>query len=244
MISAPFRNDDEDSKVIFWSHPGRVLGWLRQGMNRVGQPLRVAFFSPMRLPRRDFRQVENTLKTGDLVLFSGNGIVGRMIRFATRSPWSHVGMVIRDQSSGALLLWEATTFSNVPDVCSGEILRGVSLVPLEAKIVRYPGSVAIRRLHTEHERDQAARRIQPMLQILQGAPYRKYLPGHLWSYIRPQMRWLGPKAGTFCSEMVLVAYQRMGLVQRHEPPAARSVPGDFMRLSLKQGRLSRPGRVR
>lgn len=35
------------------------------------------------------------LRTGDLVLCSGSAIFSKAIRWATRSPWSHIGMVVR-----------------------------------------------------------------------------------------------------------------------------------------------------
>ncbi len=36
----------------------------------------------------------DTLRTGDLLLFSGRGFTSDVIRVFTRSPWSHIGMVL------------------------------------------------------------------------------------------------------------------------------------------------------
>lgn len=55
-----------------------------------------------------------TLHTGDLVLFSGCGMVGRGIRFLTASYWSHVGMVARDPDHGHLPVREVIGFSDAP----------------------------------------------------------------------------------------------------------------------------------
>ncbi|MCP5143142.1 MAG: hypothetical protein H6926_07820 [Chromatiales bacterium] len=185
-----------------------------------------------------------TLHTGDLVLFSGRGMVGRAIRFLTGSHWSHVGMVVRDPEDGRLLVWEATTFSNVADVDTGRIHRGVALVPLDEKIRRYPGDVAVRRLRGEFSVGSGLKRVERMIAILRHAPYRNYILGHLLSYWWPNRSWLGPRAGTFCSELVAVAYQRLGVLSKESVPAVRTVPADFLRMREFRGVLSGPVRVR
>ncbi|MCB1734995.1 MAG: hypothetical protein KDI89_07475 [Gammaproteobacteria bacterium] len=184
------------------------------------------------------------LRTGDLVLFSGRGMVARSIRFLTNCHWSHVGMVVHDLQADRLLIWEATTFSNVADVDSGQIHRGVALVPLVDKITRYPGDVAIRRIDYALISEARLKRLETMIRILRNAPYRNYLRGHLLSYWWPKRRWAGPRAGTFCSELVAVAYQRLGALPRDGVPAVRAVPADFMRLRALRGALSAPIRVR
>ena len=40
------------------------------------------------------------LRTGDLVLFASNGVFGALIRFFTRSVFTHVGMVLVDPPFG------------------------------------------------------------------------------------------------------------------------------------------------
>lgn len=62
-------------------------------------------------------------RTGDLVLFSGRGLVSGVIRLCTGSRWSHVGLVVRD--AGDVLLLEATITDEAPDVSLGRPVRGV-----------------------------------------------------------------------------------------------------------------------
>jgi hypothetical protein len=57
------------------------------------------------------------LRTGDLVLFSSRGVLGGLIRFFTRSVFTHVGMVLVDPPFGVpagTYLWESG-FEPVPD---------------------------------------------------------------------------------------------------------------------------------
>lgn len=217
---------------------------LRRWRRGVAQRFVSALTQPRRMPEATLGELLPTLHTGDLALFSGCGMVGRAIRFLTGSYWSHVGMVVRDPHDGRLLVWEATTFSNVADVDSGQIHRGVALVPLIDKVSRYSGDVAFRRMNREIASESRLKRVERMIAILRHAPYRNYILGHVLSYWWPHRSWLGPRAGTFCSELVVVAYQRMGALPRDVMPAVRSVPADFIRRRELRGVLSAPVRVR
>lgn len=42
----------------------------------------------------EYNLIRNNLETGDLVFFSGSGFTSEIIKKATISEWSHVGMVI------------------------------------------------------------------------------------------------------------------------------------------------------
>jgi len=79
----------------------------------------------------------HTFDTGDLLLFHkarGLHIFGSLIQWATDSPFSHIGMVIRDPTfihpalTGAFL-WQSTR-TTVPDAASGKHVFGVQLTPL------------------------------------------------------------------------------------------------------------------
>lgn len=42
-----------------------------------------------------YQQIREQLKTGDVVAYSGRAFVGRMIRLATLSSYSHVGIILK-----------------------------------------------------------------------------------------------------------------------------------------------------
>jgi hypothetical protein len=44
---------------------------------------------------RNFDDIKNSLKTGDIVLFSGESEWSNIIKVATDSNWSHVGMIVK-----------------------------------------------------------------------------------------------------------------------------------------------------
>ena len=74
------------------------------------------------------------LRTGDLVLFSSRGLFDGLIRFFTRSIFTHVGMVLVDPPFGVprgTYLWESG-FEPVPDPQDGLLKLGVRLTPIES----------------------------------------------------------------------------------------------------------------
>ena len=60
-----------------------------------------------------------SLRTGDLLLFSGRGFTSEVIRVFTRSPWSHIGMVVHLPGNPDPLVLESTTLSESSDVTLG-----------------------------------------------------------------------------------------------------------------------------
>jgi hypothetical protein len=53
------------------------------------------------LPQLDERAMEQQVKAGDLFLCSGNRAFSRLIRWATKSSWSHVAMAMRADAVAA-----------------------------------------------------------------------------------------------------------------------------------------------
>lgn len=87
-----------------------------------------------------FNEVQDTLKTGDLILFHGMSASSKLNELLTESEWSHVGMVIRPEdigikSSQRLLLWESNTLVNLKDVELNEAKIGPMLVDLQQRLI-------------------------------------------------------------------------------------------------------------
>lgn len=92
------------------------------------------------LPVVPYHEVRGDLRSGDLFFASGDSLVSQAIRFCTKSPWSHVGIIFRVDTLDRVLLLES-----VEDM-------GVRLAPL-SKYLRdyeedkpYPGLAVVARV--------------------------------------------------------------------------------------------------
>jgi hypothetical protein len=90
-------------------------------------------------PLLRYEAVRAVVQTGDLMLCSGRHRMSRLIRFATRSPWSHVAIVVRLESIGRVM------------VCESVEKIGVRTIPLHTFLFGaggnkpYPGKVLLAR---------------------------------------------------------------------------------------------------
>ena len=95
-----------------------------------------------------YDSIRDTLKTGDIVIFSGKSAISNFIKLFSGGKWSHVGMVLRvKELDDAVLLWESTTLSNVVDVETQSAAKGVQLVPMSQRVASYDGEIAVRALN-------------------------------------------------------------------------------------------------
>ena len=177
-----------------------------------------------------YEDIRGSLKTGDIILFSGKGGVSHGIKLFTNSKWSHVGMVLRLPDSKAVFLWESTTLTTLKDAIDGKTKRGVQLVLLSDRLQRYSGEAAIRRLKNYKMTPKKYRKLMKLREKLRNRPYEKDkielikaaydgLLGHNEEDL----------SSLFCSELVAEAYQKLGLLK--EPPLGQPsnefTPKDF-----------------
>jgi hypothetical protein len=96
------------------------------------------------MKRKLYKNIRNHIKTGDVIAFSGEGWVSRLIKRKTRSHISHVGVVFGvtgDFSNRRILIIESTSLSNIPDKITNEKIKGVQIHFLSHKIQNYQGKV-------------------------------------------------------------------------------------------------------
>lgn len=167
-----------------------------------------------------YADLRSELRLGDLVLFSGNDWASLAIKVGSRSPWSHVGMVVVHVVGDTVLLWEATTKAKL----GGS--PGVRLTLLSERIRQYEGEIAVRRVRGDEIdlREWAAVRRE-----LGGRPYeRSTLELVRAAYDGPGGENVPDLSSLFCSELVAETYARFG---RLRMPLARGanewIPHDF-----------------
>lgn len=158
--------------------------------------------------KSNYEEIRNSLQTGDIVLFSGNSTISNMIKWFTKSRWSHVGVVISVGQWDIKLLLESTTLSKIKDISSDDYIQGVQLIPLSEKIINHEGGVAIRRLVGERTLHTIASIVKFRNEI-KNRPYEKSRLelirsafGNVFDNTKENL------SSLFCSELAAELYQR------------------------------------
>lgn len=186
-----------------------------------------------------YENLRPSLKTGDVVLFSGKGGISTGIKWFTNSKWSHVGMVLKLTEWDAVMLWESTTLSDIADVESGKERKGVQIVPLSERVRKYKGEVSIRLLDIERT-PEMLKELSLLRSEIKGRPYEKdKIELIKAAYDGPFGANKEDLSSLFCSEMVAEAYQRMGLLSEKKS-SNEYTPKDFAdagKMKLLKGKL-------
>ncbi|GAA61837.1 hypothetical protein P20652_3726 [Pseudoalteromonas sp. BSi20652] len=174
-----------------------------------------------------YQDIRTTLKTGDIVLFSGKGPVSTGIKFATGSKWSHVGMVFVLPEYDFVCVWESTTLSNIKDLQSGQARQGVQLVPLRERVTKYNGQIAVRQLQGFEADSASLKKLNCFRKDIANRPYEQnkieLIKSAYDGLLGANQECL---SSLFCSELVAEAYQRLGLLSELVP-SNEHTPADF-----------------
>lgn len=79
------------------------------------------------IPPRKYKIIRNEIQTGDLIFCSGNYFFSKLIQKFTKSVWSHVGIIYKDEKLDRILVLES------------EKLYGVRFAPLSKYVKDYHG---------------------------------------------------------------------------------------------------------
>ena len=86
------------------------------------------------------------LRSGDVILYSGQHRLHRLQQERTGCPWAQVGLILQLPGEAGPVVFEATKISPALDVRTGAVVRGVQLVGFAERVALFQGAVAIRRL--------------------------------------------------------------------------------------------------
>jgi hypothetical protein len=151
----------------------------------------------------DASSLLSVLKTGDLVLFTGQGPARGLFKWFRRPAWTHVGLVLRGADDSEPLLWEAA--------CEGP-RRGTLVVRLARRMTGFRGRMSVRCLN----RPLASAQCQRLDALRQEMAQRSRARGLLDLMGAADDGWLGARRDNLGdptdAELVAEAYQRLGLL--------------------------------
>lgn len=172
----------------------------------------------------------------DLILFSGQGFISKVIQLGSGSKWSHVALALVDQfDSGEKYCYESTTLSDLPDVTTGAKVKGVQLVNLRQRIEYYEGDVALRLLEGPRlgsQKDKA----REFVREFAGRPYeqnqielmRAALDMFEFQKNQPDT------SSVFCSEMNVLLLRYLKIMEENpDKPENEFTPADLANDTLE-----------
>ncbi len=164
-----------------------------------------------------FGDVAKRVRDGDILLCSATDPFSRLIRWATRSPWSHVALAYRWRSVGRIMVFEAVQQLGVRCV---SLERFVSETSTGQK--PYPGRIILAR-HADYADKGGAAGGAAMRRLADAAVDRfgdRFAPGEVLKIAarialgrtgRKTPKFLGPRDEYICSEYAAKCFEAVGI---------------------------------
>lgn len=183
-----------------------------------------------------YSEISGDLKTGDVVLMHGDFPMSKMIQFLEGSKWTHSGMIILAKDIGKegvwpdVLFWESNSLTNLPCLITGKTKTGPMLVPfqerLQTNMDNYYDSIFATRPNTTPIDAKALKKLQGFMPTVMSATFPSDLKMWKENYEGRHSGKFTGVAQIFCSELLTMTYQAMGVMsQNWVPNAAR--PKDY-----------------
>lgn len=158
------------------------------------------------MPVIPYEKIRDNLKTGDIVFCSGSYLFSGIIQNLTKSVWSHVAVVYKDEELGRVLMLEAE-----PQI-------GIRLIPLSNYLKdykgtkrRYKGQMVIGKLKEPLEQVQLNRGISFGLDAL-TRPYDNYEIFRIMIRILFKISKRERNKSYICSELVRDVFAKAGVI--------------------------------
>jgi hypothetical protein len=162
-----------------------------------------------------------SLKTGDIILcddleYKDWGLLSWLIKFATKSDFSHVAMVVKDPDftdppMKGTYVWMSGT-SNVPDPEDNTMKFGVQFVPFDEYVRTYGGKLYVRRLQCwKHYELFTKENLKKIHNVVYDKPYDVVITDWIEAYCKKDPR--PQKTSRFvCSAFIGYVYTQLTLL--------------------------------
>lgn len=168
-------------------------------------------------------EFKKSLKTGDLLLcdnlqYTSWGLFSWIIKFMTKSDFSHIGMIVvdpvfTDVPLKGTFVW-TSGISDVPDSEDGVKKFGVQFIPLDHFVQTYGGKIYSRRIEFKRDEDYDkifnTDRLREIHGVVYNKPYDIVVADWIEAYCK---RDPNPQKTSrfFCSALIGYIYTSLGL---------------------------------
>lgn len=163
-----------------------------------------------KMPVIPYKKIRDNIKTGDIVFCSGSYTFSGIIQNLTKSVWSHVAVVYKDEELGRVMMLEAEPYV------------GIRLIPLstylqdyKGKRKAYKGQMVIARLDQELPKEQLNRGLSFGLDAL-TRPYDNYEIFRIMMRILFRVTKRERNRSYICSELVRDVFAKSGVIIQYK----------------------------
>jgi hypothetical protein len=211
-------------------------------------------------PVKDYSQIRDSLKTGDVFAFQGQDELDWMIQLAEGQPFNHVGMVYRDGDN--LYFWDAPGGGQqFPDPLTHTTHAGCRVAPLD-HLTAGPGQKGVLDYYMSEEvalysrqlvtplTDEQLGALDIFFHVADGTPFPGQdvkLPDEFGLGVGLALSFFIGNAfkatiagNFFCAHLIAETYMRMGMLPIAPFPANAYSPADFMSTDQEQLPLIAP----
>lgn len=150
-----------------------------------------------------YQEVRERMRPGDVLAFSGKGNFSELIKWATRGPVSHVGMVLHAELKFPGKTWTRPYYNQVVESTSLGGFSGVAISRCSRRLAAYDGAVWWLPLSEEIRSRLNEQRLIEFVLDAEGKPYD--VPQAIFSALDfggPLTRNVEDFAAFFCSELL------------------------------------------
>lgn len=162
-----------------------------------------------------------------IMLFSGRGAFSRIIQLGSGSKFSHVGFALNHPDHGDCI-FESTSLGKLKDVNTHKKVKGVQLVPYQARVDTYDGQVFVRDIIGDISDDQMDI-VYSYINTLSGIPYEKdnLQLARAALDIFPWQNNEKDESTLFCSELAAKVLRGISVLTHDDTPTNEFTPADF-----------------
>lgn len=154
-----------------------------------GYTMAVPFQRFPRLKETEYSIARKEIKSGDILLCSGNSVISEMIKRATKGIWSHVAFLVRLEYVDRIMVFESVESIGVRCVPLSYYVNG-----LNGKYTSYDGKILIAR-HTDFENKMDNKNNRSFINFMQFAIDHLGFPYDSKELARILARIVGSKIG-------------------------------------------------
>lgn len=162
------------------------------------------------MPVMPYEKIRDFVKTGDIFFSSGSYVFSGVIQWLTKSTWSHVAIIYKDEELGRVLVLEAEPYV------------GIRLIPLskylhdyKGKKRPYKGQVVIAKLNEPLQKERLNKGISFGLDEL-TRPYDNFEIVRIMMRILFHVSKREKNRSYICSELVRDIFAKAGLVMQYK----------------------------